>query len=126
LLLPYQQNSVDALIAVPVGSSDGSGLMLYDGRNRRVIARQVLQPTQLPADRSWFEVDKLKVFYVGALPHPLPPPPKPALDPQKPVDTSDLPEREVRRGAYQAAPQAAEQKATNAQPLSDALDTMNP
>jgi len=126
LLLPYQQNSVDALIAVPVGGGDGSGLMLYDGRNRRVIAREVLQPAQRPADKSWFEVDKLKVFYAGAPPPPPPPPPKLAVDPQKPIDTSDLPEREVRRGAYQAAPPAAEQKATNAQPLSDALDTMNP
>jgi len=48
------------------------------------------------------------------------------VDPQKPRDTSDLPEREVRRGAYQDVPQGAEQKATNAQPLSEALDTMTP
>lgn len=126
LLLPYQQSTVDALIAVPVEGEKGSGLMLYDGRNRRVIERQVLLPSQLPADKSWFEVDKLKVFYVGAPPPPPPPPPKQVIDPQKPVDTSDMPEREVRRGTYQATPLSAEQKSTNAQPLSDALDTMTP
>lgn len=126
LLLPYQQSTVDSLIAVPVAGSDGSGLMLYDGRNRRVIERQVLLPTELPTDKSWFEVDKLKVFYAGAPLPPPPPPPKPEVDPQKPVDTSDLSEREVRRGAYQDSSPIAEQKATNAQPLSDALDTMTP
>jgi len=126
LLLPYQQDTVDALIAVPVEGKKGSGLMLYDGRNRRVIERQVLLPAQLPADKSWFEVDKLKVFYAGAPAPTPPPPPKQAVDPQKPVDTSDMSEREVRRGAYQATPPRAEQKSTNAQPLSDALDTMSP
>jgi hypothetical protein len=126
LLLPYQQSTVDALIAVPVQGKQGSGLMLYDGRNRRVIERQVLSPAHLPADKSWFEVDKLMVFYAGAPPPPPPPPPKRVIDPQKPVDTSDMPEREVRRGAYQATPPSAEQKSTNAQPLSDALDTMAP
>jgi len=126
LLLPYQQNSVDALIAVPVSGADGSGLILYDGRNRRVIGRQVLLPSQLPSAKSWFEVEKLKVYYAGEPPPPPPPAPKPVVDPQKPRDTSDLPEREVRRGAYQDVPQGAEQKATNAQPLSEALDTMTP
>jgi len=90
------------------------------------VQRQVLLPTQLPANKSWFEVDKLRVFYAGPAPALPPPPPKPVVDPQKPVDTSDLPEREVRRGAYQASPQGAEQKATNAQPLSEALDKMGP
>jgi len=126
LLLPYQQKSVDALIAVPVNGSNGSGLILYDGRNRRVIGRELLLPAQLPAKKSWFEVDKLKIFYAGEPPPPPPPPPKPVVDPQKPVDTADLPEREVRRGPYQDAAHGAEQKATNAQPLSDALDRMNP
>jgi hypothetical protein len=126
LLLPYQQNSVDALIAVPVSGGNGSGLILYDGRNRRVVGRQVLLPSQLPSKESWFEVGKLKVFYVGEPPPLPPPPPKAVVDPQKPVDTSDLPERDVRRGPYQDLPRGAEQKATNAQPLSDALDTMNP
>jgi hypothetical protein len=126
LLLPYKQSSVDALIAVPIGENAGSGLMLYDGRNRRVITREVLLPAQLPSEKSWFEVDKLKVFYAGTPPPPPPPPQKTVVDPQKPVDTLDLSEREIRRGAYQAVPQAAEQKATNAQPLSEALDTMSP
>jgi len=126
LLLPYKQNSINAIIAVPVGGKTGSGLILYDGRNRRVIGRQVLLPTQLPAEKTWFEVDKLKVFYVGAPEAPPLPPPNPVVDPQKPVDTSDLPEREVRRGAYQNLPPGAEQKPTNAQSLSDALDTMSP
>lgn len=126
LLLPYQLSTVDALIAVPVQGKNGTGLMLYDGRNRRVIERQVLLPAQLPADKSWFEVDNLKVFYAGAPPPPPPPPPKRVVDPQKPVDTSDMPEREVRRGMYQAVPPSAEQKSTNAQPLSDGLDTMSP
>ena len=126
LLLPYQQNSVDALIAVPVGGANGSGLILYDGRNRRVIGRQVFLPSQLPSDKRWFEVEKLKVFYAGKPPPPPPPPPKPVVDPQRPVDTADMSEREVRRGAYQDVTPRAEQKATNAQPLSDALDTMNP
>ena len=125
LLLPYQQNSVDALIAVPVAGRDGSGLILYDGRNRRVIGRQVLLPSQLPSEKSWFEVDKLKVFYAGEPPPPSPLP-KPVVDPLKPGDTADLPERDVRRGPYQELFRGAEQKATNAQPLSDALDTMNP
>ncbi len=126
LLLPYKQKSIDAIIAVPVGGKNSSGLILYDGRNRRVIGRQVLLPSQLPSEKSWFEVDKLKVFYAGAPEAPPPPRPKPIVDPQKPVDTADLPEREVRRGAYQNLPSSAEQKATNAQSLSDALDTMTP
>lgn len=126
LLLPYQQSTVDALIAVPVGEKDGSGIMLYDGRNRRVLERQVLLPAQRPAEKSWFEIEQLKVFYAGKPPPPPPPPPKPVVDPQKPRDTSDLPEREVRRGAYQDTPIPADQKATNAQPLSEALDTMAP
>jgi hypothetical protein len=126
LLLPYQQSTVDSLIAVPVEGKSGSGLMLYDGRNRRVIERQVLLPAALPAEQSWIEVDKIKVFYAGPPPPPPAPPPKPEVDPQKPVDTSDLSEREVRRGAYQDSSPIAEQKATNAQPLSDALDTMSP
>ncbi|MFT3867378.1 MAG: hypothetical protein QM715_02660 [Nibricoccus sp.] len=126
LLLPYQQSTVDALIAVPVGGKDGSGIMLYDGRNRRVLERQVLLPRERPAEKSWFEIEKLKVFYAGPPPPVPPPPPKPVVDPQKPRDTSDLPEREVRRGAYQETPMPADQKATNAQPLSEALDTMAP
>ena len=128
LLLAYQQSSIDAIIAVPVGGTGAKspGLMLYDGRNRRVIGHQVLLPSQLPVEKSWFEVNKLKVFYVGA-PSPAPPlPPKPAMDPYVPVDTADSPEREVRRGAYQNIPVVAEQKTTNAQPLSEALDTMTP
>lgn len=126
LLLPYQQTTVDTLIAVPVEGKDGSGLMIYDGRNRRVLERQVLLPAQRPEAKSWFELEKLKVFYAGTPPPPEPPPPKPVVDPQKPRDTSDLPEREVRRGAYQETPMPAEQKATNAQPLSEALDKMSP
>lgn len=126
LLLPYQQSTVDALIAVPLEGKDGSGLMLYDGRNRRIIERQVLLPAEKPAAQSWLEIEKLKVFYAGnPPPAPQPPPPRP-VDPEKPRDTSDLPEREVRRGAYQETSTPAEQKPTNAQPLSDALDTMTP
>lgn len=126
LLLPYQQSTVDTLIAVPVDGKDSSALMLYDGRNRRVLERQVLLPAQRPVDKTWFEIDSLKVFYVGTPPPTPPPPPKPEVDPQKPRDTSDLPEREVLHGAYQETPMPAEQKATNAQPLSDALDKMSP
>ena len=126
LLLPYQRGSVNAPIAVPVKGKDGDGLILYDARNRRIIQREVLLPAQLPADKSWFEVDKLKVFYAGTPPPPPPLPQKIVVDPQKPVDTSDLPEREVHRGAYQGVILPAEQKTTNAQPLSEALDRMNP
>jgi serine/threonine protein kinase len=126
LLLPYQQKSVDALIAVPVNGNNGAGLILYDGRNRRVVGRELLLPAQLPAEKSWFEVDRLKIFYVGEPPPPPPALPKLVVDPQKPFDTSDLPEREVRRGAYQDVTHGAEQKTTNAQPLSDALDKMPP
>jgi hypothetical protein len=100
--------------------------MLYDGRHRRIIKRQVLLPSQIPESKSWFEVDKLKVFYAGPAPALPSPPPKPIVDPQKPIDTSDLPEREIRRGTYRNDPEGAEQKATNAQPLSDALDKMAP
>jgi hypothetical protein len=126
LLLPYQHNSVDALIAVPVGEKEGSGFMLYDGRNRRVIERQVLMPAKLPPAKSWLEIETLKVFYAGQPPAPPPPPAKPVVDPQKPTDTSDLPEREIRRGAYQNTPSGADEKTTKAQPLSEALDTMSP
>ncbi len=125
LLLSYKQNSIDAIIAVPVAGKNGSGLILYDGRNRRVIGRRVLLPSQLPSEKSWFEVDKLKVFYLGA-PETPSSPSNPVVAPQKPVDTSDLPEREVRHGAYQNPPPSAEQKPKNAQSLSDALDTMKP
>ncbi len=126
LLLPYQQSTVDSLIAVPVEGKDGTGLMLYDGRNRRIIERQILQPSELPADKSWFEIDRLKVFYAGPPPPPPPAAPKPVIDPQKPRDTSDLPEREVRRGAYQETPMPNQQKATQVRPLSEALDSMTP
>ncbi len=126
LLLSYQQNTIDAIIAVPVGGTKDPGLILYDGRNRRVIGRQKLLPAQMPSEKSWFEVDKLKVFYAGAPSAPPLPPPKPIVDPNVPVDTMDLPEREVRRGAYQNVTPVAEQKPINAQPLSEALDTMTP
>ncbi|MFT3780824.1 MAG: hypothetical protein QM790_02340 [Nibricoccus sp.] len=126
LLLPYQRSTIDSVIAVPLGNTPGSGLMLYDGRNRRVIAKSVVMPSQMPTEKSWFEIDRLKIFYAGQPPPPPAPPPKPVVDPQKPLDTSDMPEREIRRGAYQEPSPSAQQKASNAQPLSDALDTMTP
>jgi len=126
MLLSYQQNSVDALIAVPIEGKSGSGIMLYDGKNRRVIERVILSPEQRPPAQSWFEINKIKVFYPGPPPPPPPLPEKPVHDPQKPFDPKDLPEREIRRGAYQNVPLNAEQKTTNAQPLAEALDNMSP
>jgi hypothetical protein len=105
LLLSYQPNSVDTLIAVPVVGKDGSGFMLYDGHNRRVIGRKVLMPTELPKDKSWFEVDSMKVFYAGQpSTESTPPLVKPEEDSGKPTVPSDLPEREMRPGDYQNTP----------------------
>ncbi len=86
LLLPYDLQSVNSLIAVPVSEDAELALMIYDGQLRALADRRVWVLKDRPEPRSWLAVNRYKVIYLG---HP------PALIPTGSTDV--VPEAETLR-----------------------------
>jgi hypothetical protein len=69
LLAPYAPQTAQGIIAIPVAASDQPGVMLYDVRRRMLLERRIFKLEQLPtADRSWHELDRRKILYLGEAP----------------------------------------------------------
>lgn len=65
-LQPYLRDSVGVLLAVRVPTTRGVGLLLFNGRERRLLEREVLLVRGEPVERTWYEVEGRRVFYVGS------------------------------------------------------------
>jgi hypothetical protein len=69
LLAPYAPQTAHGIIAIPVATSDQPGVMLYDVKRRMLLERRIFKLDQLPAaDRSWHELDRRKILYLGEAP----------------------------------------------------------
>lgn len=69
LLRPYLSRSINALIAIRVPTTRGLGLLIFNARDRQPFAREVLLVRGTLQENTWYEVDGLRVFYLG---NPLP------------------------------------------------------
>lgn len=65
LLMPYARNSVNAFIAVRVPVDGGVGLMVFNGRERRLADNQAFALHQEPADHTWYQIEQRRVIYLG-------------------------------------------------------------
>jgi serine/threonine protein kinase len=63
----YDPETINATIAVQVPTEKGVGLMLYDGRTRKISDRKVYTIAFVPFARSWIEIDSKKVIFLGGL-----------------------------------------------------------
>lgn len=65
LLKPYPAHGVTALIAVRVPAGEDVGLMLYDGKSRSLVGRDVFLVTAPPQSRTWHQLAGRNVVYLG-------------------------------------------------------------
>lgn len=65
LLKPYPAHGVSALIAVRVPPGEHVGLMLYDGKSRSLVGRDVYLVTTPPQSRTWHRLADRNVVYLG-------------------------------------------------------------
>lgn len=65
-LQPYLRDSVGVLLAVRVPTTRGVGLLLFNGRERRLLEREVLLVRGELVERTWYAVEGRRVFYVGS------------------------------------------------------------
>jgi hypothetical protein len=65
LLQPYARNSVNAFIAVRVPMDGSVGLMVFNGRERRLADNQAFALHDEPADHTWYQIDQRRVIYLG-------------------------------------------------------------
>lgn len=68
-LRPYLRNSVNALIAIRVPTTRGVGLLVFNGRERKLFSREVFLVQGSLEERTWYELEGRRVFYFG---NPLP------------------------------------------------------
>jgi hypothetical protein len=67
LLAPFPPAKVTGVIAVPVAAANEAGVMLYDAIERRLVERRIFQLEKFPDKaRTWHELDRRKVLYLGA------------------------------------------------------------
>jgi hypothetical protein len=65
-LQPYLRDSVGVLLAVRVPTTRGVGLLLFNGKERRLLEREVLLVRGELTARTWYELEGRRVFYVGS------------------------------------------------------------
>ena len=69
LLAPFAPQTAHGVIAIPVPTSTEPGIMLYDVKRRMLVERRIFKLEQLPVDeRSWHELNRRKVLYLGEPP----------------------------------------------------------
>lgn len=69
LLAPFAPQTAQGVIAIPVPTGNEPGIMLYDVKRRMLVERRIFKLEQLPADeRSWHELNRRKVLYLGEPP----------------------------------------------------------
>ncbi len=70
LLAPYAPQTARGVIAVPVTlENDEPGIVLYDVTRRMLLDRRIFKLEKLPTpDRSWHELERVKVLYLGEPP----------------------------------------------------------
>lgn len=66
VLRPYLRDSVAALLAIQVPTTRGTGLLVFNGRDRRLVDRQVRLVRGTLQERTWYELDGKRVLYLGA------------------------------------------------------------
>jgi hypothetical protein len=64
-LIGYHRNTVEPLVAIRVPSEDGLEFILFDGRDGTVAERRIYLLDRLPPTRTWFELDRHAVVYLG-------------------------------------------------------------
>ena len=67
-LLPFLRRSVKPLVAVPVPTEAGVGLILFDSRNGTVAERRVYLVGRLPPAPSWLKLAGHEVVFLGNSP----------------------------------------------------------
>lgn len=68
LLRPYGKRGATALIVVQVPTRDGFGLMLYNGRSRKLVDHTALTLREGLPDKTWYRLDRFNVIYLGSPP----------------------------------------------------------
>lgn len=65
-LQPYLRDSISALVAVRVPTTRGTGLLLFNARDRQLLEREVLLVSRPLKELTWYELDGRRVLYVGS------------------------------------------------------------
>jgi hypothetical protein len=65
-VMSYRRRTVEPLIAVRVPTKSGVEFIVFDSRDGAVAERRIFRVDRLPPVRSWFELDRYLVVYLGA------------------------------------------------------------
>ena len=66
LLQPYPRKGVSVLLAVPVPTTRGFGVMIFNARERELLNREVLLLHSAPMPETWYQIGSRRVLYLGS------------------------------------------------------------